>query len=173
MHYSSHQQDYELIMIDNADFEYRELSDSQQKLLALLPIPSAILSVIGSIVIITMAFKSARQGPWTPYHGLLTAMSFCNIISAITVANGSFLFPSDTSNKVWALGNEASCTATGFLTQLSSSAIFYNSMLAFYFLALTRFGLSNEEIAKRFEPAMHYVALGYSLLVRSSGCRSI
>jgi hypothetical protein len=135
-------------------------------LLAILPIPSARLSIFGSAVIMTMAFKSRQLKPWTPYHGLLTAMSACDILSSLTVAAGSFLFPKETSNKVWAFGNDATCTAIGFLTQFSSSALLYNAMLGFYFLATTRFGLSNEEVTGRFEPAMHYFAFGFPLLVR-------
>eukprot|EP00980_Cylindrotheca_fusiformis_P002130 scaffold479_cov97-Cylindrotheca_fusiformis.AAC.7 len=157
----------ETAMMEN--LEYRELSDSQQKLLAILPIPSAILSIFGSIVIIVMAFRSRQDRPWTPYYGLLTAMSACNILSALTLSVGSFLFPEDTSNKVWAFGNDTTCTATGFLTQLSTSAFVYNAMLGFYFLASTRLGLSDDEISRRLEPAMHYTAAGIPLLTAFAG----
>lgn len=85
---------------------FRQLSDKQEMVLAILPIPSAILSIFGSFVIIAMAFKSHRKTPWTPYHGLLTGMSMFDILFSITLAAGSFLYPQETSHRVWALGNE-------------------------------------------------------------------
>lgn len=150
------------------EYEYQEITDSQEKLLAILPIPSAILSIFGSVTIITITFKSRHKRAWTPYHGLLTAMSGLNVIFSISIAAGSYLFPKDTSNKVWAFGNDASCTATGFLTQFSFSVLLYQAMLGFYFLASTRYGLSDKEIAARFEPSMHCLAVGYPLVVSTA-----
>eukprot|EP00980_Cylindrotheca_fusiformis_P002132 scaffold479_cov97-Cylindrotheca_fusiformis.AAC.9 len=110
-----------------------------------------------------MALKSRKKKPWTPYHVFLTAMSTCDIILSLTVAIGSFLFPKGTSNQVWAIGNDASCSATGFLSQFSTSAFLYNAMLGFYFHASTRLRLSNEYISRRFEPLMHFISLGFPL----------
>ena len=85
---------------------YQQLSDSQEKLLAILPIPSAILSIFGSVVILFMAFKSRRKTHWTTYHALLTGISLTEIIFSITLAAGNFLYPRETSNRIWAFGNE-------------------------------------------------------------------
>ena len=91
---------------EDSSIAFRQLSDKQDTILAILPIPSAILSIFGSAVIITMAFKSRRTTPWTPYHGLLTGMSIFDIIFSINLAAGSFLYPRETSSRVWAVGNE-------------------------------------------------------------------
>ncbi|CAJ1970344.1 unnamed protein product [Cylindrotheca closterium] len=110
-----------------------------------------------------MAFQSRQKGPWTPYHGLLTGMSLCDIIFSVTLAAGSFLFPKDTSDKYWALGNVPTCNGVAFMTQFSYSTILYNAMLSFYFLLTARYGYSNEEIAARFETIMHVICLFWPL----------
>ncbi|KAL3934291.1 MAG: hypothetical protein SGBAC_009956 [Bacillariaceae sp.] len=116
-----------------------------------------------------MSFQSRVNKPWTPYHGLLTGMSLCDIIFSITLASGSFLFPKENSDKLWALGNEASCDTVAFMTQFSYCTILYNAMLSFYFLLTARFGYSNQEIAARWETSMHVLCLGWPLLTAYAG----
>lgn len=91
---------------DGTNTSYRQLSDIQEKILAILPIPSAIPSTFGSVVILIMAFKSRRTMLWSTYHGLLTGMSITNIIFSITLVIGSFLYPQETSHRYLALGNQ-------------------------------------------------------------------
>lgn len=138
------------------------LSDTQEKVLAILPIPSAILSIFGSSVILYIALKSRERRKWTPYTRLLIGLSICDIIASITIAISTFLRPSE-SPRAWSYGNDATCSAIGFLTQVSSSAACYNVMLSFYFLMTARFGLKNAYIAKRIEPLMHSISIGYFL----------
>jgi len=148
---------------------YRHLSHGQELLLAILPIPSALLSIIGSVIIITMAFRSRQKKPWTPYQGLLTGMSLCDIIFSITLASGAFLYPQETSNRPLAMGNDATCDTVGFLNQFSYSAPLYNAMLGYYFLLTTKYGYSNVEIAAKFETPMHVLCLGWPLLTAFTG----
>ena len=77
---------------------YTELSGSQQLLLAILPIPSSICSVLGSSIIIFIALKSRRSKAWTPYNRLLLGMSICDIIFSITLGLSIFLLPKDSSS---------------------------------------------------------------------------
>jgi hypothetical protein len=146
-----------------------KLSDAQEKVLAILPIPSALLSIFGSSVIIYMAVKTRRKHAWTPYTRLLLAMSIYDIIFSGTIGVASFLRPQETSTRIWAFGNNASCGVIGFLNQLSTSAILYNAMLSLYFLLTARFGLKNAYIAKRIEPLMHFVAVFYPAVTATVG----
>ncbi|CAJ1945567.1 unnamed protein product [Cylindrotheca closterium] len=157
--------------MDNADPEmnFRKLSQGQELLLAILPIPSAILSMFGSVIIITMAFHSRQKKPWTPYHGLLTGMSLCDILFSITLAAGNFLYPKSTSDRALAMGNDATCDAIGFFNQFSYSALLYNAMLGYYFLLTTKYRYSNMDIAAKFETSMHMVCLGWPLLTAFAG----
>ena len=86
---------------EDINIEFRSLSDAHKKLLAILPIPSATLSIFGSTIIIVMLIKGRKQKPWIPYQRLLLAMSICDIISSLTLAAGAFLYPKETSDKVW------------------------------------------------------------------------
>ncbi|CAJ1945566.1 unnamed protein product [Cylindrotheca closterium] len=150
---------------EDSNMDFRQLSEKQETLLVILPIPSAILSIFGSVVIITMAFKSRRKTHWTPYHGLLTGMSIFDIIFSVNLAVGSFLYPRETSSRFWAFGNEASCDAIGFFNQFSGpAAMLYQTMLSFYFLLTTRFKYSDSDIARKFETSMHVVCLGWPML---------
>jgi hypothetical protein len=147
--------------IDEDIYSYRSLSDLQKKVLAILPIPSAILSILGSSIIIYMAMRSRKSKPWTPYNRLLVAMSIYDVITSITLAIADFLYPKETSNKAWAFGNDATCSMIGFLNQLAYSGTFYNALLSYYFLLTARFAVKNEQIARRIEPAMHIMAVGF------------
>jgi hypothetical protein len=115
-----------------------------------------------------MICRARKSRRWKPNNRLLLGMSICDIILSLQLALGNFMRPEDTSNRVWAYGNDATCTASGFFGQLSLSAIIYNGMLSFYFL-LARFHLSNKEIATWIEPLMHMVSIGYPLVTASVG----
>ncbi|KAG7343035.1 hypothetical protein IV203_020980 [Nitzschia inconspicua] len=149
--------------------DYKTLSPSQYKLLTILPIPTAVLSVVGSGAIIYMVARSRRQREWTPYKRLLFGMSACDILLSINAAVGNIMRPEISSPRVWAFGNQATCTASGFLGQLSLSAILYNGGLSFYFLLSARFGWKNDRIAKWVEPLMHVTCIGYPMVTAAIG----
>eukprot|EP00980_Cylindrotheca_fusiformis_P012447 scaffold3054_cov129-Cylindrotheca_fusiformis.AAC.11 len=140
------------------------LSVGQQKALAILPIPSAVLSIFGSCIIIFVAVRTRKKQSWTPYTRLLVAMSVSDILFSATMAVANFLRPRDTSWRIWAFGNDATCNVVGFMNQLSTAAIFYNGMLSFYFLLTARFGIKNDYVARRIEPVMHFIAICYPLV---------
>eukprot|EP00980_Cylindrotheca_fusiformis_P027742 scaffold22540_cov137-Cylindrotheca_fusiformis.AAC.3 len=154
---------------NDESYDFLSLSDVQKKVLAILPIPSALLSVLGSSVIIYMALLSRKEKPWTPYNRLLVAMSICDIFSSITLAIAAFLYPKETSNKAWVFGNDATCSMIGFLNQLSYAGMFYNAMLSYYFLFTARFSMKNDRIEKRIEPLMHGLSVGFPFLTAVIG----
>ena len=154
---------------ENNAMDYEQLSDAQEKILAILPIPSALLSICGGLIMITAAPRSRGERPWTPYQGLMTSLSFCNILSSLTVATGAFMYPSATSNQVWAFGNGTSCIANGFFGQFGTSALLYNGMLSYFFLLRLRFEHHVNAITVKFEPIMHILALGFPLVTAFLG----
>jgi ABC-type Fe3+-siderophore transport system permease subunit len=156
----------DLMKIDTQSSE--GLSDAQEKVLAILPIPSAILSILGSATILYMSLKTRKERKWTPYTRLLIGMSVSDIISSVTLGVAAFLRPRE-NQRVWMFGNDATCSAIGFLTQFSYSGLFYNAMLSFYFLLSARFHLTNEYIARKFEPFMHFLSLMFPLVTAIVG----
>lgn len=152
-------------------FVYRSLSENQKKLVAVLPIPSAILSLIGSSSIVYMAMRSRRNPTkkWTPYNRLIMGMSCFDILTSVTMTVASFLYPKETSNKAWVIGNETTCSIVGALNQLIYGVILYYGSLSIYFLLTARFGISNAKFAHRIEPFMHIFCFGYPLVTAFVG----
>ena len=112
------------------------LSDTQEIILSVLPIISGFLSMIGSFTIIYVEWNLGRtkRKKWTTYARLLIAMSCCYVVVSITFIIQPFLLPTKTSQRVWAFGNDSTCSVLGFLFQLSFAATLYNGFLSFYCL---------------------------------------
>lgn len=138
-------------------------ADSQEKILAILPIPSAMSSILGSCIIIYMALSSRKHRKWSPYTRLLLAMSIYSILSSILLSTAAFVRPQETSPRLLSFGNKATCSTVGFLNQVSYASIFYNGVLSFYFLLTARYGLSNDYIASKLEVPAHIFSIGYPL----------
>ena len=142
------------------------LSDTQEKVLSLLPIIPGLLSVCGSLTIISMVVCSKVK---SPYKRLLLGMSICDTILSLTIPLHAFLLPKETSRRVWAFGNYNSCSVMGALLQFSISALLYNSMLSFYFLVRVRLSWTETDIGRYVEPVLHSVALGFPLVSSITG----
>lgn len=150
------------------------LSDNQEKSLALLPIIPCILSISGALLMIYRIRckdqrRSSSSRTTTPYQRILLGMSVMGVLAVASFGMQPFLLPQHSSNRVWTRGNNASCAFSGFMFQLSISMVFYYSSLSFYFLAVVRFGLSDEAFAKRFEPFLHGLSLGFPLVTATIG----
>lgn len=159
---------YEATVQPQEQEQHEGLGMLRDQILAILPIPSAILSVLGSSVILYMAFSTRRKRKWTTYTRLLIGLSMCDIISSVSFGLAAFMRRPE-SERAWAMGNDATCTTSGALIQFSFSNFLYNAMLSFYFLATVRFGVKHTVIAKRFEPIMHLVSLGFPLVTSIVG----
>ena len=142
----------------HAMVQHEGLTPAQDKALSLLPIPSAILSIFGSSVILYMAISTRRERKWTTYTRLLIGLSVCDIISSVSLALASFLRRPE-SGRIWAIGNDATCAIIGTLTQFSYSNIFFNAMLSYYFMITVRFQMKQSRIARYLEPWMHLVSI--------------
>ena len=76
--------------------------------------------------------------------------------------------PRETTDRFIAIGNDESCSATGFLIQLGTSSYLYNAMLSIYFLLVIRYGVGSQKLIT-LEWAMHTVAIGFGLCTASIG----
>ena len=145
------------------------LTDGQEKLLALLPIPTALLSIFGSVTIICMAYKTRRFKKWSTYTRLLVSMSCLDILFTVVFASSAFLLPQDTSLRVWAFGNDQTCSAIGALLQFSYAGVMYSGMLSYYFLLAAKYGWKKRTISRYVEPIMHFISLGYPFATSVAG----
>jgi hypothetical protein len=142
------------------------LTDTQQKVLNLLPFLSGSLSIGASS---TILYLVCRSGCTSPYKRILFGLSVYDIILSIVLALQPFLLPAATSTRLWASGNNATCTFLGTVNQMCISVILYNGMLSYYYLFSIRFGVTARTFARRFEPWMHAVAIGYPFITSIVG----
>jgi hypothetical protein len=142
------------------------LSEAQDKSLVLISILPAILSIAGSSTIICLVYRGKFKGS---YHRLLFGASVYDICFSLSVVPGNVLIPKETSQRVWALGNEATCSAMGFMGLLGGSSFYYSGILTFYYLCIIRFGVKDEFFARRIEPWLHLIAVGFPLAAAAYG----
>eukprot|EP00934_Nitzschia_sp_Nitz4_P002735 Nitzschia sp. Nitz4//NODE_590_length_10398_cov_65.316349//8637//10001//NITZ4_additional_000087-RA//1//CDS//3329531992//2725//frame0 len=135
------------------------LSEAEQTILGCLSLITGTLSFVASLLISTHK---------TPYKRIILGLSISDLIASATYATSQFCLPSATSTRVWALGNDATCSFSGFMNQLSFLELWYNGCLSFYYLATVRFGVSSTSFARKYEPWIHISTvlwnLGSSLL---------
>jgi hypothetical protein len=134
--------------------------------LILLPILPATLSILASSTILSLVYKSGFD---TCYKRILFGLSMSDILISCTLIVQPFLLPASTSTRLWAAGNDSTCTFLGTITQLSLSVILYNGVLAFYFLLTIRFGVTERTMVRHYEPWMHAIAIGYPLVTAIAG----
>ena len=141
------------------------LTDTQEKVLALLPIFPSLLSMACSLTIIYVVYQHYRdKRQTTVYHRLLVGMSLCDVVTSFWVPWFAFLVPADTSTRVWAIGNDGTCTFMAFIFNFAFSGLLYNGTLSCYFLLTARFGWRDTDIAKRCELWMHGVVVLFPLI---------
>jgi hypothetical protein len=147
-------------------------TDAQLIASVLCPKFTAMASVVGSSLIIrdVILLRKNRSDDLSTRHRLLAGMSICDILSSSAWFLTSWPIPEDLPRALWNVGNEQTCTAQGFFVQLGIGTVIYNACLAMYYLLVIRYGWKNEYIAKRVEPWMHFVAVGFPL---STGVASL
>lgn len=99
----------------------------------------------------------------------MLGLSAYDILASLSFALAPFLAPTSTSERVWSIGTERSCTFLGFLSQMSFAAIMYNAWLAYYYLFTVRLGMKRQVFARRFESAMHISTFAYFFFTGLSG----
>ena len=146
--------------------EVSSLTDTQEKILSLLPILPSAASALCSGTIIYLVILSRFE---SSYKRILFAISVADIITSVSFSFQPFLLPKATSQRVWAIGNDATCTVLGTFSQLSMTSIWYTGMLSYYYLLTIRFGVKEAAFARRIEPWMHALATGWPLLTGLAG----
>ena len=111
----------------------REWSERELKVIAIVPRCAAAIGLASALFMGVTAFRHAGR----LYHRFMLALSahLC-LFSAANVV-GTTAIPAGTSNTWGAVGNVTTCSAQGFVLQLSLAAPFYYVLLSLYsFLAV-------------------------------------
>jgi hypothetical protein len=136
----------------------------------ILPKVTSVLSLIGSSIILRDVIKRRGTRKYSPRHRLLAGMSVCDLMASTAMFLTSWPIPKDYLWPTqWSVGNQATCTAQGFFSQMALGTNAYNCCLAIYYLLTIRQGWSDEKISKRAEPIMHIVSFGFALGTGVSG----
>ncbi len=144
------------------------MKEPHGKNIAILRSISATISAISSSALMWMITRS-HKGLSTTQHRLLLGLCLFDISSSLGVVFSNPMAPSDLAYMVWNVrGNEASCDAQGFLIVMGvTGGIFYNAALNLYYLAVVKYGKSDDYIRAKIEPFLHGVpivaALAYSI----------
>ena len=147
--------------------KYVFMTDNQEIAMSLLYVISSTFSILGSLTIIFKVLSDRKHA--TSYDRLMLGLSCSDIVSSLGWLFTPFLLPRETSPRVWAIGNNGTCTFLGFMTQLGFSSVFYNAFLGFYFLATIRLGVKRETFAKTWEPSIHVFVALFSFITSGVG----
>jgi hypothetical protein len=136
-----------------------DFSPTQQVFMALAPAITGFLSVVGSSLIM-LSLLHPRKG-LSVKDRLLFGLSLTDTIFSLIIIPWSLFIP---EGMTWgARGNDATCTAQGFLIQLGHAPTFYQAGLAHYYYMTIRYGTSDQEFSKRYERWIHFMSVLWPL----------
>jgi hypothetical protein len=136
------------------------LSVSQQKVLAITPKVTSLLSIPCSIFIIFEAIRDSRRGKSSAVQRALVGMSCIDILSSSAWFLSTWAVPRGTI--AYSVGNQATCNFQGFLLQLAIGAPLYNCSLALYYLLIIKYKWTNERLQKS-ERWVHVSIISFSV----------
>lgn len=113
---------------------------------------------------IILMISRGRAGLARLQNRLLVCMSFFDILGSLAYAASTAPIPRGSSCAYGAIGNKASCTAQGILLQLGLIVPCYNAILCVYYLAVIKYNVSDEVLAK-YEPLMHFTSIAPSVII--------
>ena len=118
--------------------ERNAYNETQQVVLAILPMISSLLSILGSSSIVVIILKDRVRKFKKTYYKVIFAVSCSDLCSSISYSTSTFLLPSDTPGVWLAFGTQATCNWQGFMSQLGFMSCFYTAILAVYFFLTTK-----------------------------------
>ena len=136
--------------------------DQYFKALAIIPKVASVPSLLGSGYILRHVLGDPKRKRRVQGR-LLCGLTVCDIISSTCSFLSTWPIPADSAGPVWgASGNDATCSAQGFLVQLTVAGSCYNAGLALYYFLAVVHGWS-EDRCKKLEPYLHAFAWVYGL----------
>ena len=140
-------------------------SETQQKAIAITPMPFAIIAFISSAYLIYYLLCRERERLERMYHRLILAMNFSLLLLSFGYIWGIFAIPSDAPNYYLNMGTIQSCTANGFIgiTVAMTVPIYYGSLVLQAFMGMKN--NFNENKYRWIEKWIHMIAWGFPLAV--------
>ena len=122
--------------------------------------------MIASLLILRMIQKS-RDGLKTTFHRILVGVCASDILFSLSSMDFGTMLPSDVDYVAWnARGNQASCTALGFMVVAGAfCGLLYTCSLNLYFLSQVKCQWTDAYLRTRIEPFLHGVPILAGLVV--------
>jgi len=118
------------------------------------------MSFIASFTLVVMILISANKLK-TPLRRLIFGLSVSDAISSIA----NVLIPSMMPEGVLASGNQTTCEAVAFSLHFGGIASpLYTLALCIYYLHVIQYNTRDRDFAKRIEPWLHCISIGFPLL---------
>lgn len=130
---------------------------------AVIPLVTAPMSVMSSILIIVMVMRSRIKLSHI-YHRLMVGLSVADIILSSAMSFTSFPAPKETPDIWKGFGSQSTCDIQGFFFMLgASSAPIYFLSLQVYYLCVIKYEL-NSDYMEKVEPFFHGVPITFGLV---------
>jgi hypothetical protein len=130
-------------------------TETQLKIMAILPMISGPLSITGSSLIVFKILTHRKSKLTRIYNRILLGFSICDIIFSVGFSLSTIPSPSGTLDSWGARGNDTTCAIQGFVLLTGMSVTYYNSLLVIYYTLSISFGMSESRLQKVFEPWSH------------------
>ncbi len=125
-----------------------------------------LISFIASSLLALYILRS-RDGLSTTYHRLMFALSISDMVQSFACAIIIPMVPKEMNYLAssFAIGNSATCDATGFLFALGLPATnLYNSSICIYYLAIIKYNKKDAFIREKMERWLHLVPMLVSII---------
>jgi hypothetical protein len=140
-------------------------------LLAVVPKFPALLSMFGSLFIVLDVSRSPQKRKRLT-NRIMLGLSCSDILASFIYFVGTWFIPRGTIGQYGpiflASGNTATCTASGFFTQLAISSPLYNGSLCMCYLLSTKYSWSDRSLRK-IEPFLHAVPICFAIGTATAG----
>lgn len=141
-------------------------SNRQKIALAIMPMPTGLLSALASGSVIYSILRS-RVRLKVPYRRLVFGISLFDFLSSISYAMSTIPVPKEKSLvPSLSFGNEVSCSfqAFFFITGYMGGVLFSCSLCLYYYYSIKK-QISFRVFAKKIEPYLHGIAIGWAFLI--------
>jgi len=138
-------------------FPWNEASYEQLQVLSYVPKLTSLLSIMGSCYIL---YDISRLKQRNTYHRIIFGMNVMDLLALMAWFFTTLPMPEGTDIAAGAGGNQHTCSAQGFFSQLSIATVLYNAALAIYFMLVIKYGWTEQRIVQvKYEYFIHTVAV--------------
>lgn len=142
-------------------------STAQLRSLALLPKITGSISILFSSLIVSNVIRNQQNHRRRTYHRIMCGISLADISASFWLALSTWPIPRS-SNALWAVGTDTTCTLQGFFTQLGICSSFYNASLSIYYVLVIVWNWNDSQLRK-VEWMLHLVPILFAVTTATAG----